>query len=388
MSSNVSVAPPDLSKVDKRALAIANFLRHNPELKQRQGIINAKRQDFFRVKRAVRALESEEYKKKQQKNPQLPPINSRNEALEAFRLLPLNQLAFRVAKWETEEAKLKGLKPVQGVPCIRVIQQQEFGDDMYYSWFYEPVRPITYVYGALALVAIFGIVLFPLWPVKIRVGVWYLSMGLVGLLAAFFGIALVRLIVFCITYVVLKPGFWLFPNLFEDVGFVDSFIPLYGWHGKSYLPNANKPKKKGKKRNLGLSPHEMNGNGAGAEGPQKQQQQQQAQAQALLNQKLGEVMAAVEKRKKEIMADPEKAPKNQQEAQALQQRLFGEEMKKMQEQMQEMRRKVMEMSAQKANSSAQPVQEAETTTTSGSDAATSESKPVKRVVTLEDDTEE
>ncbi|KAJ2561930.1 Translocation protein S62 [Coemansia sp. RSA 1836] len=24
-------------------------------------------------------------------------------------------------------------------------------------------------------------------------------------------------------------GLWIFPNLFEDVGFFESFVPLYGW---------------------------------------------------------------------------------------------------------------------------------------------------------------
>jgi len=25
------------------------------------------------------------------------------------------------------------------------------------------------------------------------------------------------------------PGIWLFPNLFEDVGFFESFVPLWAW---------------------------------------------------------------------------------------------------------------------------------------------------------------
>lgn len=48
MSSNVPVQPPNLKEVDPKALAIADFLRHNNELKQRQAILNGKRQDFFR----------------------------------------------------------------------------------------------------------------------------------------------------------------------------------------------------------------------------------------------------------------------------------------------------------------------------------------------------
>jgi len=60
-----------------------------------------------------------------------------------------------------------------------------------------------------------------------------------GLLVAFFAMAIVRLILFCVTVFAVPPGLWLFPNLFEDVGFFDSFKPLWGWQETK--------KKKGKK---------------------------------------------------------------------------------------------------------------------------------------------
>lgn len=53
-----------------------------------------------------------------------------------------------------------------------------------------------------------------------RQGVSYLSMGVLGLIALFIGVAVVRLIVWMATSVVLRKGIWWFPNLFEDVGFV------------------------------------------------------------------------------------------------------------------------------------------------------------------------
>ena len=84
-------------------------------------------------------------------------------------------------------------------------------------------------------------VMFPLWPTKMRVGVWYLSIGMLGLIGAFFGMAIIRLILWAITSVTVKPGIWIFPNLFEDVGFVDSFIPLWAW---DVLPPKKKVAKK------------------------------------------------------------------------------------------------------------------------------------------------
>ena len=55
-------------------------------------------------------------------------------------------------------------------------------------------------------------------------------MGALGLLGLFFLMAIFRLILFCITYFALSPGLWLYPNLFEDVGFFDSFRPVWAWH--------------------------------------------------------------------------------------------------------------------------------------------------------------
>lgn len=46
--TSVSVGPPDLKSVDPTALAIAKFLRSNSLLKQREGILNEQRYQFFR----------------------------------------------------------------------------------------------------------------------------------------------------------------------------------------------------------------------------------------------------------------------------------------------------------------------------------------------------
>lgn len=164
-----------------------------------------------------------------------------------MKLLPINRLAFQVTKLDTEDAIKGGLKPKAGVPCLQISPNQQFEDDMYYCWFYEPVSITTYLYAGLALVAIFAVVLFPLWPLAMRKGVWYISMAFLGLIAAFFGIALVRLVLFCLTYIVLKPGLWIFPNLFEDVGILESFIPFYAWSGVDTM-KMHQPKKRVSKK--------------------------------------------------------------------------------------------------------------------------------------------
>jgi translocation protein SEC62 len=100
---------------------------------------------------------------------------------------------------------------------------------MHYVWLYEGPQWKQKVYAAGALLIIMSIVMFPLWPYTLRLGVSYLSMGLLGLLGLFFAMAIFRLILFCVTVFTVPPGLWLFPNLFEDVGIIDSFKPIWGW---------------------------------------------------------------------------------------------------------------------------------------------------------------
>jgi len=119
---------------------------------------------------------------------------------------------------------------------VRIEQQQEIRDDLHFVWLYEGPQWKQKVYAGGALAAIMAVVMFPLWPVKLRLGVWYLSMGMLGLIGLFFAMAIFRLILFCITVFTVPPGLWLYPNLFEDVGFFDSFRPVWGWQEVSPNP--------------------------------------------------------------------------------------------------------------------------------------------------------
>ena len=184
------------------------------------------------MKRALRALQSPAYQKaSSKKSSLLPAITSASSALEAFKLLPLSLLALRVTKIDPHEghAHAKSQKRVKGVWTVRIEQQQEIRDELHYAWLYEGPQWRQKVYAGGALAAIMAVVMFPLWPVKLRLGVWYLSMGMLGLIGLFFVMAIFRLILFCVTVLAVPPGLWLYPNLFEDVGFFDSFRPVWGW---------------------------------------------------------------------------------------------------------------------------------------------------------------
>ncbi|KAI9778397.1 MAG: Translocation protein S62 [Candelina submexicana] len=229
---------------DPRGVAVAKFLR-SQELKSRTCILNGQRKDMFKVKRAIRAFQSEAYKSACLKNKLLPRITDRKTADDAFRLLPLSLLALRVSKIDPHEGHdhPKPKKRVKGLWTVKIEQQQDVKDELHYVWLYEGPQWKTKLYAGGALLAIMAVVMFPLWPMKLRLGVWYLSMGMLGLIGLFFAMAIFRLILFVITMFAVPPGLWLYPNLFEDVGFFDSFRPLWGWQ------EEKKKKKKGKSAN-------------------------------------------------------------------------------------------------------------------------------------------
>jgi len=225
------------------ALAVANFLR-SQDLKLRTCILDGQRKDMFKVKRALRALESPAYAKARKKNPILPEITDRACLENTFKLLPLSLLALRIEKIDPHEGHNHApgahkTKRVKGLWTVRIVQQQECREDLHFVWLYEGTQIMRKVYAVGAVIGLFALVLFPLWPMKMRLGVWYLSMGMLGLIGLFFIMAIFRLILFAITMFAVPPGLWLYPNLFEDVGFFDSFRPVWGWQEE---------KKKGKKK--------------------------------------------------------------------------------------------------------------------------------------------
>lgn len=244
---------------DPKAVALAKWLR-GQDLKTRTCILNGQRKDMFRgrqqhsydnslsiekigtdrttplslVKRALRALQSPAYKTACSKNQLLTPVTDAATASEVFKLLPLSLLALRVEKSDPHAGHNHGppskpQKRVKGLWTVHIEQQQDIADDLHYVWLYDGPQWKQKMYAAGALVLIMAVVMFPLWPIKLRIGVWYLSMVMLGLIGLFFAMAIFRFILFAVTWFAVPPGLWLYPNLFEDVGFFDSFRPVWGW---------------------------------------------------------------------------------------------------------------------------------------------------------------
>jgi translocation protein SEC62 len=218
-------------------------------MKIRVGALNGKRVDYFKGKSAVKALLSPAYAKV--KN--VPKVTTEAEA-EAL-LQSSIQYAFY-------------LRVDRGAPTgssisprhVTVVPQQQFAQDAYFVWLYEGSQWTTYAGGLLMVALMLAAVMFPLWPPVMRLGVWYLSIAMLGLLGAFFGLAIIRLIFYIITVVVASPGIWIFPQLFADVGVIESFIPFWEWD----VPKKKAGKKKKAKAPAGTSPEEQLANNGGA----------------------------------------------------------------------------------------------------------------------------
>ncbi|KAI9278218.1 translocation protein Sec62-domain-containing protein [Phascolomyces articulosus] len=202
--------------------ATAEFLRNSKKsgLKLRQGVFNGKRVEYFKGKSGVNGLLKEEFAKVVPKDQE--KVTTREDAIKVMNDLGKYGFILRVNRGDN----------IGGRGSARVLQpnpQQELKDDGYYMWIYEGSQIKLYIGALLLVLTVLAAVLFPLWPETLRLGVWYLSVGVLGLLGVFFGIAIVRLILYIITIIILPRGIWIFPNLFEDVGIVDSFIPFWAW---------------------------------------------------------------------------------------------------------------------------------------------------------------
>ncbi len=184
----------------------------------RVGALNGKRVDYFKGSAAVKALLSPAYAKLKD----VPKVASKEEAEECLHNIIPFAFFLRVDRGASTGGK-------DSPKVVEINQQQMFKSDLHYVWLYEGSQLGLKLAGLGMVVVMLAGVMFPLWPPIMRLGVWYLSVGALGLIGLFFAIAIVRLIFWLITIVVAKPGIWIFPNLFEDVGFVDSFIPFWAW---------------------------------------------------------------------------------------------------------------------------------------------------------------
>ncbi|VDK73523.1 unnamed protein product [Litomosoides sigmodontis] len=149
-------------------------------------------------------------------------------------------------KKEDEEKKKRKIK-------LELHREQSFNDaNDVYVWIFDPTPLFKKVIGALMVLGTIAGCLFPLWPMWLRQGVYYLSICGLACFGLLIGVAVARTILFAIIWTVTmgKHRLWLLPNLTEDCGFFESFQPWYTYEYCSGVVSTNSKKKKndGKKK--------------------------------------------------------------------------------------------------------------------------------------------
>ncbi|KAF9326081.1 Translocation protein S62 [Podila minutissima] len=187
-------APPERPK---NLCQVADYLL-SPQsgVKKRDGVFNDSRVIYFRGKGAVNALLKPEFGQTAV-GKELGELTRESAAQLLGSMIP-HQFFLKVERPSDPEMPKN---------MLQLVQYQSFGEDGIFVWRYEGSQLRSHLMAGLLLLIVLAGVMFPLWP----------------------------------------PGIWIFPNLFEDVGFVDSFIPLWGWHE----PEAPVEKKSAKKIQAG-----------------------------------------------------------------------------------------------------------------------------------------
>lgn len=93
------------------------------------------------------------------------------------------------------------------------VAPQTMTEDGHYVWSAEVQSRIWSHFASFLLVlAVIGVCCFSVWPLSVKLAVWYVS---VYLLAAIAALSVLRLILYVLLFI-FGYSFWLFPNLFDD----------------------------------------------------------------------------------------------------------------------------------------------------------------------------
>ncbi|KAK1348837.1 translocation protein Sec62 [Hamiltosporidium tvaerminnensis] len=109
----------------------------------------------------------------------------------------------------------------------------------FYIWVTESTSSTNLIISLALIFLSLALVMYQVWPSKLRRCTVYVAYPLMAFVVFLIVLGILRLIIFSITFFTNSPGIWLFPNLFADVGFVDSFIPVWSYHGVDTKPKKN-----------------------------------------------------------------------------------------------------------------------------------------------------
>jgi len=264
---------PEQKKKQKSFLKKASYVRHNVKNKSyKQG--KDKEEVFYCTgKDAIECLMNSKWMEKDPKKLELPRTErdedkfySRDECIRFCQMMLMNKMFFRGLKVYKEGAKKLEEKKENDEENKKSDNGEEENDsnkqakkrkykidmnriqgfydssDEIFIWMFHPTPFMHWVYGSLVLLLVIGGTLFPLWPSSLRTTVYYGSVSCASFIGGLLVVAFLRTILFGIIWAATggKHHLWILPNLVEDVGFFESFVPLYTYKVK----DGSKKKKK------------------------------------------------------------------------------------------------------------------------------------------------
>jgi len=212
---NVKIPAQATKDVDPRLIAVADWLRNEKKsgLHTKEAVQYEKRVEYFKGSKLVDALTGPKYKGKLAKD---TPIKTRAEAAKLAQELLRVGFIHRSQRFQHAHSRRWELELFNG----------PFEEDGLFTWVYEGSKTKLYLMCAGMLLGALGICMIQIWPLWLKIGVWWCS---VTFLTTFGVLCVVRLILFVLMWIVGFRGIWLFPNLFDDnQTFAGSFMPIFG----------------------------------------------------------------------------------------------------------------------------------------------------------------
>lgn len=221
-------------EITKLDYAIANYLRNNLPNKEAM-FVGIKRVNYFIGSKAVDLLMNSKWAAASATTNGQQSIESHKNDEEAstFKnrndvVIFLNELLIK--KFYHRARKIVKMDGAKRKFKLDMHDVQMFEDsNQPYVWLYEPTSLKAWLYCIGVIVGVILICLFPLWPSTFRTGVYYICIAGLILLSSILTLALLRYVVFIALWAITfgKLHFLILPNLTEDVGFFESFWPLY-----------------------------------------------------------------------------------------------------------------------------------------------------------------
>jgi translocation protein SEC62 len=195
---------------EKNLKTLCNFLRSNDGPAVREAIEMDKRVYYLKGDKLVNFMLEPKKGTKWPKD--LPKFKTRQEAIAVCKELCNYQYIHRSIK--------------RGKGDLTISRDREFDESGIFTWIYEGDKSFSHLMTTLLIMGFLFCVCFPIWPNFLKVFAWYMS---VSFLLLIFFLVTVRGLLFLFVWI-LGYDFWFLPNLFdEQLGFVDSFKPLYSF---------------------------------------------------------------------------------------------------------------------------------------------------------------